>query len=202
MPLVTVKTQPVYGLPTTPPSGGSFTTLGGWTNLGTLDRLNLVDQRGYCHMAWNSASFAIAGIWKPISGSTTIVLPVHDVNYSRNYSQFGIMIGEAGGAGKWAAYGPVYSDGYGNVVVNHFTNSTTFSSQDAHAGGPAPYPPCLQAIISGTNVTYSYSNSPLGPWTATHSGNALGFTPAVWGLFLTCRSGSTSGVYYDLPTMS
>jgi hypothetical protein len=185
-----------------------FTTLSGWTQLGTLDTSSVSDVSGYWHVK-RACSSEIDGIYKAVPGAYPYTMTVKVPAYSlvgNTFPALGIMLLDSGPTAirefsfNWAS-GTTWS-----VSLRRYTNRTTFSTSiDVTVPtNRAPWIYLRLLVTSSSSVTFSYSWDGL-VWIVPPTLTAISptITPAYWGLLLSDPlSASTPEAFYRLPVIT
>lgn len=111
-------------------SSGSFTTLSGWTTLGTLDTSNVTDVANYWH-AKRACSSDINGIYKAVPGSTPYTITVHIPSIwltGSNHPSIGIMLLDSTPTAIREFSLNLVSGATLYTSLRRYTNRTTFST--------------------------------------------------------------------------
>ena len=185
----------------------AFTSLAGWTVLGTLDTSNVSDAAGYWHVI-RACSSEIDGIYQAVPATPfTITMKVSAFALAGSaHPSLGIMLLDATPTAIREFSFNFASGTQWTVSLRRYTDRTSFSSSvDVAMGAPlVPWIYLRLLVTSSSSVTFSYSWNGL-IWITPASLSAIDptLTPAYWGLLVSDPvSASSPEMFSRLPVVS
>lgn len=187
---------------------GTFTSLAGWTQLGTLDTSNVTDVPGLWH-AIRACSSEIDGIYQAVPSTPfTIMVKVAAYGFpgGATHPSIGIMLLDATPTAIREFSFNLAGGSTWSVSLRRYTNRTSFSSSvDVVTGYPLATSIYLRLLVtSSSSVTFSYSWDNL-IWVTPAQLTAIDptLTPAYVGLLLSDPvSASAPEVFFDEPVFT
>lgn len=201
MPFVTVRSQPVFGLPRAPvtPVGpytdefNSPSLASKWTKVGALDKYNTSDTPGTLHLYDANIGYAIAGILETVPPFPfTVETKLSAYTLNNNFVSAGIWMFDGT---QYLSYGWLYG-GYGgslNDIYWQTWSSLTVRATNNNADIVASAAPIGYRIVATNATTWVFSYFSAGAWTE-QSTSAPSFTPKQVGLYI---AGQTAGGLAD-----
>jgi hypothetical protein len=173
------------GSPDAPPSSPSsyddeFTALSGWTTLGSLTSQNVTDAPSHWHGVRSSIGLQIHGIYKAApSYPFTVTAKFADIPYLGNYSEIGLMLGNAGASAWWSASLSVYPNPWTIQVESWSSNTSRSGSNNYGQAWGYSFPRYVRVVVtSPTSVAVAVSFNGLA-WITVATGLNPGFANQV-----------------------
>lgn len=181
-----------------------FTSLSGWSTLGTLDVSNVTDFPSHLHIGNTSIGYAVNGIYKTApSMPFTVTCKIADAFQGSNFVQVGLLLTDSTPTALvtcgwlWGGYGNSINDfALGLWASRTSRSSNTDTSLQLSPTNITVYPSAIylrMVVHSSTNVDclYSYNGH---FWNTMYTGKTTGLTVANVGLMV---AGNTSGGQVD-----
>jgi hypothetical protein len=153
-----------------------FGSLVGWSDLGTLDTLNVTDAASHLHMKHAASNaFYVWGIYKECpSMPFTVTAKFTDFAFYQNYQWSGLLLGETS-PGKLAGFGNCHVNGTDYWSWYTWTSRTGGRSGIDDIGGAGLRQYIRFVVSSSTDVTCQMSSEGL-IWQTVHASHNPGFT--------------------------
>lgn len=179
-------------------AGARFAGATAWTLFNAASAGNSVTQGSLLYAPFVIGTFSIRGYTQPVpAGSWTFAAKIAFVTNTTSCNQGFILAGSSGASGPIILFGA----GQTTLVVEHWTNSTTFSSSVYQGTSYAPLiqttaaTPSIDSLYyqvsyDGTNLSFSLSSSGIaGTYVTVYSETSASFlgTPSLLGLGGTTR---------------
>jgi len=166
-------------------------TLSGWTTLGALDIADSNAIPSHLHL---TKTLTVAmngdGIYKACpSMPFTVTAKLTDYLHNANYSNVGLMVGEAT-PGKFMLFGPCFHSSYNWWTAFSYAVWNSRTSRASWVPSDGPRQPYVRMIVaSSTSVTMQVSGDGL-IWVTKHTAINPGFTIGSAGFYITGNEGA------------